>query len=73
MNLMAHAHKFFVFGGLLLLAIAAVQLLSRPRRDERAKATSLLDARTFRAIFYIVVGVLVLLAGMGVVPLPGDK
>ncbi len=73
MNIVAHAHKFFVFGGILLLAIAAIQLLSRPRRKVAAKPRTPLDPTMIRAVFFIVMGLLAMLAGAGVIPMPGDK
>jgi hypothetical protein len=73
MNIVANAHRFFVFGGILLLAIGAIQLLSRPRSQGRSKARSPLSPVMIRAVFFIVMGLLALLAGAGVIPMPGDK
>jgi hypothetical protein len=73
MNLLAHAKGFFVFSGLLLLGIGAVQLLARPRGSRRAKGSVPLDAATIRAVFFLVVGLVVLLLGANVLPMPGSK
>ena len=73
MNLVAHARSFFVFGGILLLAISVIQLLSRPRSQARGKARSPLSPTTIRAVFFMVMGLLALLAGAGVIPMPGGK
>ena len=73
MNVVPHAHTFFVFGGILLLAIAAIQLLSRPRGRDRGKAQGPLSPTTIRAVFFIVMGLLALLAGVGIIPMPGGK
>lgn len=73
MNLLAHAKGFFVFSGLLLLGIGAVQLLARPRSGERAKGSVPLNAATIRAVFFLVVGLVVLLLGANVLPMPGSK
>jgi hypothetical protein len=71
MNIAVFGQKFFIFSGFLLLGVAAVQLLSRPRG--KAKLAGWLDARTLRAIFFGVMGILTLLAGVGVIPLPGAR
>ena len=71
MNIVANAHKFFVFGGILLLAIAAIQLLSRPRGKDKTQTP--LNPTMIRAVFFLVMGLLALLAGAGVIPMPGDK
>jgi uncharacterized membrane protein YidH (DUF202 family) len=73
MNLLAHAKAFFVFSGLLLLGIGAVQLLSRPRGRERTKGRVPLNAATIRAVFFLVIGLVVLLLGANVLPMPGSK
>jgi len=71
MNIAVFGQKFFIFSGFLLLGIAAVQLLARPRGT--ARLTGWLNARTLRAIFFGVMGLLTLLAGLGVIPLPGSR
>jgi hypothetical protein len=73
MNISAYGHRFFIFGGIVLVAVAVVQLLSRPRGKEGGAQIRLLDATTIRSVFFLVVGILVVLAGVGVFPLPGDK
>jgi uncharacterized membrane protein len=73
MNLLPHAKGFFVFSGLLLMGIGAVQLLSRPRRSERQKSGVPLNAATIRAVFFLVIGLVVLLLGANVLPMPGSK
>ncbi len=72
MNISSYAHRFFIFAGVLLLVIAVVQLLAR-RRDRRKAGLPRLDATTVQALVFFTVGVLVVLAGAGVLPLPGDK
>ena len=72
MNIAAYAHKFFIFSGILLIAIAAFQLLTRPRAKEGKRAVPRLDAATIRALVFVTVGVLTLLVGAGVIPMtPG--
>jgi len=72
MNIVAYAHKFFVFSGILLIAIAVFQTLTRPGRRDGARAMPRLDATTIRSLLFLTVGVLTLLVGVGVIPMtPG--
>lgn len=71
MNITAYAHKLFIFLGLVLVAVAILQLLLRPRRQ--GKPAGWFDATMVRAILYIAVGLVVVLAGAGVIPLPGSR
>jgi uncharacterized membrane protein YfcA len=72
MNIVAYAHKFFIFSGILLISIAVFQVLTRPRAEDGRRAMLRLDATTVRAILFVTVGMLTLLAGAGVIPMtPG--
>jgi len=71
MNISAYGHKFFVFGGILLIVIAVVQYLTR-RRDRGAPSGFRLDAATVKTLAFFIIGALAVLAGAGVLPLPGD-
>jgi hypothetical protein len=72
MNITSFAHKFFIFGGLLLMAIAAIQILSRRRQRGADRTVPRLDASVVRAVLFLTVGVLAVLAGAGVIPMgPG--
>jgi hypothetical protein len=72
MNIAAYAQKFFIFSGILLITIAVFQLLTRPRAKDGGRALLRLDATTIRALLFVTVGVLTLLAGAGVIPMtPG--
>jgi len=73
MNISAYGHKFFMFGGILLVVIAAVQYLTQRRGRRNAGPATLLDATTIRAVLFATVGLLAFLAGLGVLPMPGDK
>jgi hypothetical protein len=73
MNTAAYAYKFFFGSGILLIAIAALQMLLRPRAKGRAFALSLLDATTIRAILFVTMGIFSILVGMGVIPLTGGR
>jgi hypothetical protein len=72
MNISAYGHKFFIFAGILLIAIAAVQGLSR-RRESSASGRFHFDATTVQAVIFVTVGLLAVLAGIGVLPMPGDR
>ena len=73
MNITSFGHKFFIFSGILLIAIAGVQVLSRPRSKGGTWAGLRLDATTIQAIFFVAFGVFALLAGTGVIPMtPGQ-
>jgi hypothetical protein len=72
MNIVAYAHKFFIFSGILLISIAVFQVLTRPLAEDGRRAMLRLDATTVRAILFVTVGMLTLLAGAGVIPMtPG--
>jgi|GEM_PF-2268044 len=72
-NIAAFGHKFFIFGGILLIAIAAIQMYSRRRERGKTSLHERLDATTIRAIFFVVVGILVFLLGVGVIPMGGGR
>jgi hypothetical protein len=72
MNIASFGHKFFIFGGLVLIAIAGVQLLARPRAKSGAGRPRPFDATTLRVALFATVGLLAILVGAGVIPLgPG--
>jgi hypothetical protein len=73
MNITAYAHKFFLFGGGVLIAIGVVQLLSRPRSRNRTGVAFRFDARTVQAIVFLTFGVLTVLAGLGVISMTGGR
>jgi len=68
MNIATIAHRFFLFGGALLVFIAVVQLRLR-RRAKDATPRPPVDANVVRAILFGVVGVLAILIGAGVIPM----
>jgi hypothetical protein len=70
MDLISYGHKFFIFGGAVLIATAALQVLLRPKNKERK--TPLLDAGNLRVFLFVSMGVLAILVGTSVIPmLPG--
>lgn len=72
-DLAAYAQKFFIFGGFLLIVIAVVQLLTRPREKGARRPTFRLDATTIRTMMYFTAGVLAVLIGFGVIPMAGPR
>ncbi len=72
-NLAAYAQKFFIFGGFLLVAIAVIQMLSRPREKDARRAGLGFGPATVRMILFLTVGVLAVLVGFGVIPMAGPR
>lgn len=73
MNIAAIAHRFFLFGGALLVVIALVQLRlhRRARAGEKDRPTSHnpIDANLMRVILFGAIGILAILVGAGVIPM----
>jgi hypothetical protein len=73
MNIAAYGHKFFLIGGAILIATAAVQFLIRPRPKDKARSLSLLDATTIKVVLFVLVGILAILVGTGTIPISGGR
>jgi hypothetical protein len=69
MNIVAFAHRFFLFGGALLIVIALVQLRLRLRTKGASGEARLFDATMVRVILYAATGVVAILIGAGVLPM----
>ncbi len=69
MNIAVIAHRFFLFGGALLIFIAIVQLRLRRRAKDSTSSRTPIDANVVRMILFGVVGVLAILIGAGVIPM----
>ncbi|HEY5282310.1 MAG TPA: hypothetical protein VIM14_05925 [Polyangia bacterium] len=69
MNIAAYGHKFFLFGGAILIAVAGLQLLARPRPKGKMSPARLLDGTTIKAFFFVVIGILAILVGTGTIPM----
>jgi hypothetical protein len=69
MNIVAVAHRFFLFGGAILIVIALVQLRLRRRAPDRMAKPGLVDATMVRAVLFVAVGILTILIGAGVIPM----
>jgi hypothetical protein len=72
-NLAAYGHKFFLFGGAILIATAILQILIRPRSKDRTRAARLLDATTIKAALFVAVGILAILVGTGTIPIASGR
>ena len=68
MNIAAIAHRFFLFGGAILVAIALLQLRLRRRAPDRTSRLALVDATVVRVVLFAAVGILAILVGAGVIP-----
>ena len=73
MNIAAYGHKFFLVGGAILIVVAVLQVVTRPRQKDRALAMRLLDATTIRALLFVTVGILTILVGTGTIPMTGGR
>jgi hypothetical protein len=73
MNIAAYGHKFFLVGGAILIVVAVLQVVTRPRQKDRALAMRLLDATTIRALLFVTVGILTILVGTGTIPMAGGR
>ncbi len=73
MNIAALAHRFFLFGGAVLIIIAVLQWRTRQRDPEVRRGPGLLDATRLRIILFAAVGVLAILVGAGVIPMGAQR
>jgi len=73
MNIAAYGHKFFLFGGAILIAVAGLQVLSRPRPKGKPESIRLLDATTLKAFLFVAIGILAILVGTGTIPITGGR
>lgn len=73
MNIATYGHKFFLVGGAILIATAALQILIRPRPKAGAPAMRLLDVTTIKAFFFVTIGILAILVGTGTIPITGGR
>jgi hypothetical protein len=68
MNIASYARTFFLFGGALLIAIAVLQMLLRPRPRGNKGSSPALGPIIVRATFFALVGVAAILVGVGAIP-----
>jgi hypothetical protein len=73
MNIALFGHRFFLFGGGILIACAVLQILIRPRTQEKGLMPRFVNGTTLRAFFFVTVGVLAILVGTGAIPMTGGR
>jgi len=61
---------FFVIGGLVLIVSGVAQALVRPTTAGESWLARVANRATVRAVVFCAAGLLALLAGLGVLPLP---
>jgi hypothetical protein len=69
MNIAVLAHRFFLFGGAMLVAIALLQLRFRRRAQDGTSKAGQATATMVRVVLFTTVGILAILVGTGVVPM----
>jgi hypothetical protein len=69
MNIVAVAHRFFLFGGAILIAIALLQLRLRRRNQDASARRTPVDATVVRVVLFSTIGILAILIGAGVIPM----
>lgn len=69
MNIAAVAHRFFLFGGAILIAIALLQLRLRRRSQEPGTRRNAVDATVVRVVLFAAIGVVAMLIGAGIIPM----
>jgi hypothetical protein len=67
---LAFMPKFFVISGAILVLSGLAQVFVRPRKPDETLKERLLNASTLRAAVFVPVGVLGVLLGLGIIPLP---
>jgi hypothetical protein len=62
--------KFFVICSVILMLAGVAQLFVRPRRPNETLAEKLVNRATITALLSVTFGILGLLVGLGVLPMP---
>ena len=62
--------RFFVIGSVILLLTGVAQVFVRPRRANESMAQKLVNRSTITALLSVSMGILGLLLGLGVIPMP---
>jgi hypothetical protein len=71
MDLVSYGHKFFIFGGAILIATAVLQVVLRPKSKDRK--TPILDAGNLRVLLFVSIGLVAILMGTGAIPMPSGR
>jgi hypothetical protein len=72
-HITALGHRFFLFGGVILIACAILQWLARPRSQHKPSVAQLVSATALRAVLFVAVGILAILVGTGTIPMAGGR
>jgi hypothetical protein len=67
---LAFMPKFFVISGAVLVISGIAQVFVRPRKPSETFKERLLNASMIRASVFVPVGILGILLGMGILPMP---
>jgi hypothetical protein len=62
--------RFFVISSVILMLTGVAQLFVRPRKPKESVAEKVVNRATITAILSLTMGVLGLLLGLGVLPMP---
>lgn len=62
--------KFFLVSGIVLIVSGVLQSLVRPRAEGETTLARVASRSTLRALVFVTVGVVGILVGVGVLPLP---
>ena len=62
--------KFFIISSIILLLTGVAQVFVRPRPEKESLAQKLINRSTITALLSVGMGILGLLLGLGVIPLP---
>ena len=65
--------KFFVISSVILILTGVAQVLVRPRKDKETPLDKIINRATITALLSVGLGVLGLLLGLGVIPMPRFK
>ena len=62
--------KFFVICGVVLVLSGVGQALVRPRKQRETQGQKWINPATMKAVLFVTVGVLGILVGVGIIPIP---
>ena len=65
--------KFFVICSVILILTGVAQFFVRPRKENETLAEKIINRATITAVLSVGMGVLGLLLGLGVVPMPSFR
>lgn len=62
--------RFFVISGVVLVISGLAQVFVRPRKPGESTAQKLINGAVLRAVVFVTCGLLGVLLGLGVIPMP---